>query len=338
MTDRNTEAPFADRAPENTSAGSFDAPDAARHRRALLALGAAVLIWSIPPILVRYFAGYFDPVTQSTYRYLFLIAGLWGYVALVLRKEFAAYRPDWGLIGAGAACIAVYQLSWVTATYFIMPALMHLLLKLNVVTSPAMTWLWEHTERSIVKSRMFLVGSLLSLLGAAGLILGGEGHAVESVSVLPGWQGYAVGVGLCIVSAFAWPGYSICAKRLAGRGHPMVVYTYVGTAAGCVFLAISVATGQMHQILSAPPVVIALVAISGVVCMGVAHGVYMVALRQLGVAVCVLGLLMAPLLTCAWSWIAFGETLEGLQWPSAVILLAGCSLAIRRRQAVGSRQ
>lgn len=306
--------------------------------RAWVMLALAIVVWSLPPIFVRQFADYFDPVTQSTFRYLFLIVWLWGYGALLLRRQFRAYAPDWGLLVTAAVCIVIYQLSWVTATYFLMPALMHLLLKLNVITGPVMTWIWEHGERDTLRRPRFVIGSLLSLLGAAGLIHFGEGHAVEAVRSLPGWsewECYAAGVGLCVLAAFMWPGYSICAKRLAGRGHPMVVYTYIGTASGVVFLAISAAMGQLHQILAAPPWILVLLAASGIVCMGIAHGLYMVALRELGVAVCVLGLLLAPLLTCAWSWAVFGETLAGWQWPSALLLLGGCALAILTRPRPG---
>ncbi|MBN2711285.1 MAG: DMT family transporter [Planctomycetes bacterium] len=260
-----------------------------------LALAVVIVAWSFPPVLVRFLASDFNTIEQSAFRLVSSTVVMWVYVLLFLRKEFSAFRVELKPTLIATLFIFVYQFSWVTATYFVMPTIMFMILKLNLIFGAIIAYIWEHSEREFIRSKRFIAASALGLAGAVGLVLAGIGSGEEHSLLITGWQGYAIGVALSVVGAFTWPCYSLFAKRIVKDNHPLIAYLYIGTGSTITFcLLVPLSSGSFSSFIDAPFNVQMIVIFSGIICMSMAHAFYMVALKYLGIAVCMLGLLATP--------------------------------------------
>jgi drug/metabolite transporter (DMT)-like permease len=295
-----------------------------------LTLGGAMLCWALVPVLVKYFTQYFAPVEQNFFRYISSTIFLWLVVAIFLRDKLRASTVSKKGILLATVFNTMYQMTWVSAIYFLMPTQTHLILKINVVFGALLAFIFEPEERPLIRLPRFWIGVLFSLAGACGLILGGTGKS-DAPAPTGGLSGYAFGVGLCILGAIIWPSYSLTVKRISRGQHPVIVFTWISTATTLALLAITLLVGDITSILRVPPPMLALVFASGVMAMAVAHALFMIALRHLGVALCLLGLLVSPVFTYAFSYLMLREELTPLQALSVLPLLGGCALAVLRR-------
>jgi drug/metabolite transporter (DMT)-like permease len=302
-----------------------------------------IVLWSIPPVVARHLADYFNPAEQNAFRYVFAAGFMWAYVLLFHRKGLRAPLDRRHLVAA-AVMLAAYQLAWVFATYFVQATIVQFIMKLAVIAGAVLAYLFEPGEHGVVRSRRFRVAAALGLLGGAGLIfLGGDlDTGPETTRLL-----YAAGIALAFTGTITWPVYSLFLKRLTLRAPSMAVYARITPWTLGIFLLLLLAAGDATRFLRAPGEVQAIVALSGAVCMGFAHAIFSIPLRRLGVAVCMLGLLLQPLgvwmianLVHALGWIEWTETLATGQWLSVIPLLAGCALTIltpAQARALGRR-
>ncbi len=341
-----TESPAPPPDPSETtpSAPDSDPPHPAGSRLvawALLLL--TIVLWSIPPVVTRYLTDHFSPTEQNAFRYVFAAVFMWGYVLLFHRSGLRTPLDRRHLVAAAVA-LAGYQLAWVFATYFVQATVVQFIMKLAVIAGAILAYLFEPAEHGVVRSRRFRVAVALGLLGGAGLVvLGGEFETGPETTRLL----YAAGVALALTGAITWPVYSLFLKRLTLRAPSMAVYARITPWTLGIFLLLLLLTGDPTRFLRAPREVQAIVALSGAVCMGFAHAIFSLPLRRLGVAVCMLGLLLQPLgvwmianLIHALGWTDWTETLTTGQWLSILPLLAGCALTIltpAQARALGRR-
>ena len=86
--------------------------------------------------------------------------------------------------------------------------------------------------------------------------------------------------------------------------------------------------GEASVLLDRPPIIMALVIISGVIGIAGANSSYYLSIKRIGMAKSANLVLAHPFLVALASFFAFGERLTAVQWVFGVILLAGCALVI----------
>lgn len=296
-----------------------------------LALGTSLALWSLAPIVARYLAGHFTATEQCFFRYAAGALFIWLYLLIFVPAGKRGEPLSWKLLGLALGLNLAYQLSWIVAAYYILPTLIHLVLKLTIIVGALLAFIFEPEERELVRSRRFWLGTALGLASAIVLVAAGESHIVETVKpVTMGVGGYVLGVGLCIVAAISWPSYALCLKRLSRAAHPVFVFAHVSGATTIAFLVLLLAQGRSLVFWDRQPEVVAVVIVSGILLIAVAQTIYMVALKHLGMAMCMLASLATPLLTYALSHFFFKETFSWLQILATPPLLIGCALAIHR--------
>src|SRR5204863_2829021 len=167
----------------------------------------------------------------------------------------------------------------------------------------------------------FQVGTLLGLVGAVGVVLFQEGWQSGPV----GFQGLAI----AFTATFCWALYSVLVKRPSARFGPIRSFGYVSFITSALLLPLTLAFGNVFTPLHVESRVNLILILSAVTCISLAHVLYYIAIRQVGVALSQTLQLLCPAGALALSAFFFGERLTTAQIWSAIVLLFGAFLAIR---------
>jgi len=297
-------------------------------RKAIFFIFLTTVVWGVPPLFIHYFALHLDAHTQNFWRYvsalLFLVIyGFW-------RGEL---RADGGLRGlvrpaAAAALLVVYQTCFTLSLYYAMPALISLLIQLELIAAIALSCVFFSEERRIATSVWFIAGAVAALSGAVGMVVfspdfrASGPEAVRRTTLL-------LAVALVGGAALFWGSYSVAIKWCLEVLPPFPAFIRVETMATGAFLVLSLLLGKPGEVFHAPPDIGILVFLSGALCIGLAHIFYTSAISVLGVVVCSTVILACPVVTAVASRIVFGERLAVLQTVSAAVLLAGAALSLQ---------
>ena len=300
---------------------------------AFVALALATFGWALSPVFIRYLKGPYDPYSQATLRYASAAAFLMVYSLILhrggLRQAFAAPGATLGL----AAMNVLLQATWTAGLYLTTATIGQLIVKIQVPMVIVLSFLVFREERAIIRSPWFVLGTLISILGAAGVLLEDVGAAY-----LPrlDWA-----VALLLVSALSWSVYAVWGKRTVARrlnAIPMftvvALYTTLGLGLSSVLL------GDPGTILEAPAATTMLAIFSGILPIAVAHSAFHYAQKHLGSAFCGSILLLNPLLTHGLALMLWtDEAMIWIQWLGAVALLGGSAMVIRAgRKAWGDER
>jgi drug/metabolite transporter (DMT)-like permease len=300
---------------------------------ALVALALATFGWALSPVFIRYLKGPYDPYSQATLRYASAAAFLMVYSLILhrggLRQAFAAPGATLGL----AAMNVLLQATWTAGLYLTTATIGQLIVKIQVPMVIVLSFLVFREERAIIRSPWFVLGTLISILGAAGVLLEDVGAAY-----LPrlDWA-----VALLLVSALSWSVYAVWGKRTVARrlnAIPMftvvALYTTLGLGLSSLLL------GDPSTILEAPASTTMLAIFSGILPIAVAHSAFHYAQKHLGSAFCGSILLLNPLLTHGLALMLWtDEAMIWIQWVGAAALLGGSAMVIRAgRKAWGDER
>lgn len=301
----------------------MSAVEAARWR-GRLALAAAVVIWSSPPIFQFWLSGPFDPWTQNFYRYA---AGLLAVAPFVAWLSWRAPRRltvrEWLGCAAAAAPNALHQVAQTMAVVLLLPGIYALLGRTSVIMTAAMAIVLFPDERWIARSLRFQLGTLLGLAGVAGLVWPGQGAAAR--------PGFLAGLALALAAAFGWAAYAVLVKRFASRAGPTVGFGVIGLFTVALLLPLMLAFGDAGAVFRAGPAANAVLFFSGVVSIGLGHWLYYVGIRELGAAPAQTALLLCPLGTMVLSSLLFAEAFTPAQIVAGMVLLGGAFFALSAR-------
>ena len=180
-------------------------------------------------------------------------------------------------------------------------------------------------ERHVIRQWQFQVGTLLGLVGAFGVIW-----------FQSGWQsGHIALPGLLIAftATFCWALYGILVKRPSAQLGSIRSFGLISFITSALLLPLTYAFGNLATPLQVGWPVNANLIISAVTCITLAHILYYVAIREIGVALAQTLQLLCPAGALALSAWIFGERLTHAQLWSAAILLLGAFLAMKTKPA-----
>lgn len=299
------------------------------HRRVWLgrlALLAAVLIWSTPPIFQYWLSGPFDAWAQNFYRYVA------GFLTMVPFLGWMAWRAplrltssDW--LGCAVAAVpnVIHQVAQTMAVVLILPGVYALLGRISVILTAILVVIFFTDERWIARSVKFQLGTVLALFGVAGLVwTPGSG-----LGALP-----ATGLWLALFAATGWAAYGVLVKKFTARSGPTLGFGVVSFFTTLFLLPLLLLFGDASSVLRADAWTNFVLFASGVLSIGIGHWLYYVGIRELGAAPAQSALLLCPLGTMLLSAELFGETFGATQMVAGSILLLGAFLALAARPPV----
>ena len=295
--------------------------------RGRLALAATVVIWSSPAIFQFWLAAKFDPWAQNFYRYAagfltmapFLLWMWWRSPRRLALRE---------LLGCGVAALpnVVHQVAQTMAVVVLWPGVYALLGRISVILTAVLAVVFFADERWIARSVKFQLGTLLGLLGMAGLVWT-PGHAVPGAATM-------TGVWLALAAASGWALYGILVKKFTAQAGPTLGFGVISFFTTAVLLPLMFLFGDAASVLRADAWSNFVLFASGVLSIGLGHWLYYIGIREVGAAPAQSALLLCPLGTMLLSAGLFGETFRAGQIVAGAVLLCGAFLALSARPPV----
>lgn len=295
--------------------------------RGRLALFAAVVIWSSPPIFQYWLASSFDTWTQNFYRYAAGLLAMAPFLVLVAwRSPRKIPAGDWAGCLLAACPNVLHQIAQTMAVVLLWPGVYALLGRFSVVFTALLAVIFFADERWIARSWKFIAGTALALLGVAGLV----GSPERGIFGMGAWAGLF----LALAAAFAWALYGILVKKFTRRAGPTLGFGVVSCFTTLLLLPGMLVFGDAGAPFRADAWTNFILLGSGVISIGVGHWLYYIGIRDIGAASSQAALLLCPLGTMVLSAGLFGETFNPVQVASGAVLLAGAFLALSARPPV----
>lgn len=277
--------------------------------------------WSLSSVFVKYLIreGY-DAHTQNFYRYAAGTLVVLPFLARSVRQR--GVKPNRRLLLLLLAATIPnlsHQICWTVSLNWINPGLASFLNKSSVLFAALLAFVLYVEERWLWRSRRFLTGLGLTILGTVGLaLLRGDLGRVES----------NVGVVLVLIAAFSWAMYSVAVKQPTSEAGSTFSFGVVGLYTTAVLWIAALRWGDLGLWWRAPWHVNAIMILSGVFCIGIAHTCYYYAMQRLTVSVCATMLLTTPVGTLLISRWMFHEEMTAGQLVSGVVLIVGAFLTL----------
>jgi drug/metabolite transporter (DMT)-like permease len=289
---------------------------------ASLACVGVLSFWSSGPIFIKYLTWYLDSWTQNLLRYAVACLFWLPFLFFSIRKR-QFDNATWRRAVVPALANVIMQSLCAAAFYYLGPAFTVLLANTSIIWVAGFSLIFFAEERVLARSKRFWLGLSLSILGMVGVLCFKKDFAAV---------GTITGVVLALAQAFMWAVYMI-AVRIAFRdtdsrsGFSVIsIYTLAGL---CVFAMLFGRVGDSVKLGIGQW---AVVVISGVLSIALAHVLYYAAMRRIGATIPALVVLAQPFMVLAISRTAFGESLNGFQLLFGLVLLAGSALAIWAQQ------
>jgi drug/metabolite transporter (DMT)-like permease len=257
---------------------------------------ATVIIWSLPSLFQYYLNRYYDPWAQNLYRYSVACLAILPFLFLRSRQPAAHLTPrQFWLCVLPCLPNVVHQVGQVLALFYMGPGLYAIFGRTSVIFTALLALGFFPEERHIIRQWQFQVGTCLGLAGAFGVLWFQTDANHHHISVR--------GVIIAIVATFCWALYGVLIKRPSAQLGPIRSFTVVSVVTSALLLPLTAAFGQLSTPVRAGFNVNAILVISAVTCITLAHVLYYIAIREIGVALAQTLQLVCPigaLLLSAW--------------------------------------
>jgi drug/metabolite transporter (DMT)-like permease len=292
-----------------------------------LAILATVVIWSTPSLFQFYLIRYYEPWSQNFYRYLVAFLAVLPFVLLRFRRGGPPLDRTVFL-----ACLipslpnVIHQITQTVALYHMGPGVYAIFGRSSVIFTALLALIFFPEERGIIRQWQFQLGTALGLVGAVGVVCFQEG-----------WQAGPVPLGgfaIAFIASFCWALYSVLVKRPSARLGPIRSFGVISFITSLLLLPLTMAFGKIDTPLRVDAGVNLILIVSAVTCISLAHVLYYVAIRKVGVALSQTLQLICPAGALGLSALFFGERLTAAQLWSAALLLFGAYLAMQVKPPV----
>lgn len=276
----------------------------------------------MPSLFQFYLNRYFDPWSQNFYRYA---------VACLAIAPFVLYRMRGGAARidrqAVALCLipclpnVVHQVGQVMALYYIGPGVYAIFGRSSVIFTALLALAFFPEERYVIRQWQFQAGTLLGVVGAFGVVRFQANWGNGALA----WRGVAI----AFLATFCWALYSVLVKTPSQKLGSIRSFGIISFITSLLLLPLTLFFGRIESPLQVTAHVNLILIISAVICITLAHVLYYVAIREIGVALSQTLQLLCPVGALALSALIFHERLTSLQMVSAGVLLVGAFLAMR---------
>ena len=286
------------------------------------AVFATILIWSTPSLFQYYLNRYYDPWAQNFYRYLVACLAIAPF--LIYRIQRGAPQLNWrAVVICFIPCLpnVIHQITQVMALFYMGPGVYTIFTRASVIFTALLALAFFPEERHVIRQWQFQLGTVLGLIGAFGVVW-----------FQPGWKSGHIalpGLFIAFTATFCWALYGILVKRPSAELGSIRSFGLISLITSVLLFPLTLAFGKVGTPLYAGAHVNLVLIISAVSCITLAHILYYVAIREIGVALAQTLQLLCPAGALGLSAWIYGERLTHAQLWSAAILLLGAFLAMR---------
>jgi drug/metabolite transporter (DMT)-like permease len=311
----------------NSMLAPVDLPGRANLSRGYAALFATVVIWSTPSLFQYYLNRYYDPWAQNFYRYS---AACLAIVPLLLyRIRRGGPKIDTRAVGLCLIpCLpnVVHQITQVMALFYMGPGVYAIFTRSSVIFTALLALAFFPEERYVIRQWQFQIGTLLGLLGSFGVIWFQASGQDRHIA----WPGLFI----AFTATFCWALYGVLVKRPSTQLGSIRSFGLISLITSALLLPLTWAFGKIDTPVQVTAQVNLVLIISAVSCITLAHVLYYIAIREIGVALAQTLQLLCPAGALALSAWIFHERLTHAQLWSAAILLLGAFLAMRTKPTI----
>lgn len=276
--------------------------------------------WTAVPLFLEHFSHLIDAWTSNGWRYGFA-ALLWSPVVLAGLFHKRLPKGLWKVTLVPGLVNSLGQVCFTWAHYKIEPGLLTFGLRIQIICVAIGAALLFPNERRIIRTKSFMVGLVMVLVGTLGTISTGDAIATDQ-SVF--------GVGLAILSGVMFAAYSISVRYFLHAVHPIVAFAVISqyTAGLMLLLMLFLGENAGAAAVRLPPVQFYLLLLSSVVGIALGHVCYYIAIARLGVAVSAGVIQLQPFAVGAFSVVLFHERLTPFQWAAGGVAVLGAALVL----------
>src|SRR5437016_11769438 len=312
----------------NSRGESADVRRSADLSKGYSAVFATVVIWSLPSLFMYYLNRFYDPWAQNFYRYSVACIAI---APLVLyRLRGGGPRIDMRAIRlCFLPCLpnVIHQVTQVMALFYMGPGVYAIFTRASVIFTALLALAFFPEERFVVRQWRFQLGTLLGLIGAFGVIwFQANPQSQDRHIALPG-------LFIAFTATFCWALYGVLIKRPSAQLGPIRSFGLISFITSALLFPLTLAFGRIDTPIHAGFHANFVLIISAVTCITLAHVLYYVAIREIGVALAQALQLLCPAIAMALSAWIFHERLTHAQLWSAAVLLLGAFLAMRVKPA-----
>src|SRR6266581_6782365 len=243
------------------------------------AVFATILIWSTPSLFQYYLNRYYDPWAQNFYRYLVACVSI--APLLIYRMRRGATPIDWRAVSiCFVPCLpnVVHQVTQVMALFYIGPGVYTIFTRASVIFTALLALAFFPEERVVIRQWQFQVGTLLGLIGAFGVIwFQANANSHDQHVALPG-------LFIAFTATFCWALYGVLIKRPSAELGSIRSFGVVSFITSALLFPLTLAFGKIGTPFQAGVQANLVLLISAVACITLAHVLYYVAIREIGVA------------------------------------------------------
>src|SRR5881275_3250967 len=241
------------------------------------AVFATVFIWSVPSLFMFYLNRYYDPWAQNFYRYSVACIAIAPLLLYQIRR--GGPRID---MHAVKLCLlpclpnVVHQVTQVMALFYIGPGVYTIFTRASVIFTALLALAFFPEERAVIRQWQFQLGTLLGLIGAFGVVW-----------FQPGWKSGHIalpGLFVAFTATFCWALYGILVKRPSRELGSIRSFGVISVITSALLFPLTIAFGKIGTPLHAGSQVNLVLIVSAVTCITLAHVLYYVAIREIGVA------------------------------------------------------
>ena len=291
------------------------------------AIFATIFIWSTPSLFQFYLNRFYDPWAQNFYRYSVACVAVMPFVIYRFRKKGAPIDlPVLRACFVASVPNVVHQVGQTIALLYIGPGVYAIFGRSSVIVTALLALAFFPEERGVIRQWRFQVGTLLGLLGAVGVLWFQPEWTTGHVPIK--------GLALAFLATVSWALYSVLVKRPSAQLGSVRSFGIISFMTSALLLPLTLLFGKIATPFFVPFHANGILVISAVICISLAHVLYYVAIREVGVALSQTLQLLCPIGALALSAWLFHERLAVAQFWSAGILLFGAFLAMRAKPAI----
>jgi len=280
---------------------------------------------ALPSVFIKILSYRFDAFTQSFYRFLaagvFFLAVSFLFFREELKKTARSARSLFLIILLALLNLGSVSL-WVSGIYLVPATLAELLSKLQVVILIILSYLLFRDEKEVIRSKSFIAAALLCFAGTAGVVFGKGLPALT----------YSRGILFVLLASALSSAFALLTKKALDEIHPVVLsaLNIIMVAAG--FFVLSLFRGDIGIVARVPAGLTVFMVFTGIVGVGSGVGLYLVSIRNFGVVVTNVTLLLTPVFTAIFAFISMGEKLAPWQMVWGAVLVTGCYILIKSQK------
>lgn len=287
------------------------------------ALLATIIIWSTPALFQYWLHDYFDVWTQNFYRYLAAIAVILPMAWRSLKRESSGLT-----LKNSIRCLfpaipnASHQIFQTLGVVALLPGLYSIIGRSCVIFTAIFAMILFADERWILRSSKFLTGMIICLTGSVLIVLFKDGD-LGTFNV--------TGFSYAMMAILSWASYGVLLKKSPAALSAPVMFVLVAIFTALLLLPLMLMFGDPGAILTAPPFAVFILVLSGALCIGVGHALWIVSIRELGATFSQSLQLLCPIVAIYLSHLLFQESINFAQGIAAAAIIAGSLLVLRAK-------